>query len=222
MSLIFWNLLLAHFLGDYLLQPDWMAREKYRLPVLLLHVSIHLVVLLIIAGFNSLVIWPQLLSLAVLHFWIDFGKNLTNKHQPRWIIVPYGIDQLLHYLSIWLIAAWIWNTYGQMGWPLNLSAVVYLTGYLVVTYVWYISERVLAYAQPEYRSEVVRLFWPRMLTRAAFFSLILIGWQVGSAPTLIGLAAFPLPYLTGEYRARTLLTDLSVALLVAVVVLLVT
>jgi hypothetical protein len=213
MSLIFWNILLAHFLGDYPLQPAWMVRRKDHLGILTLHVTIHLVVLLLIAGVARRLIFPQLIALAVIHFGIDFSKNLLNKARPQWVILPYIIDQTIHYLSIGLVTYWIWTSYGSLNWTLNLNWAALLTAYLVVTYVWFVSERVLAYAQPGYRGEVIRMLWPRMVMRAIFLSLILIVLPVTPLAITARLIAQPVP----EHRVRSFLTDIGVSAAVAAV-----
>ncbi len=47
---MFWNLFLAHLLGDYPLQPMWLVRSKSQIWGLVLHGSIHLLTLLLLAG----------------------------------------------------------------------------------------------------------------------------------------------------------------------------
>ncbi len=146
---MFWHLLLAHFLADYPLQPNWMAANKRRLPVLVLHVLIHLGTMLLLVGASRWRIWPFLLLLSSIHFIIDFGKLAFNAHKPDWVILPYLIDQILHYLSIAGISFWISQTLGNIALPFSPQLAVLITAYLLVTYVWYISERVMSYANLE-------------------------------------------------------------------------
>ena len=47
---MFWSLLLAHFTADYPLQTRWMVMNKTRFWVLGLHVAIHFVTMLAVAG----------------------------------------------------------------------------------------------------------------------------------------------------------------------------
>jgi hypothetical protein len=44
---------------------------------------------------------------------------------------------------------------------------IILIAYLVVTYVWYITERILAFQNTGYCQQVVDKAWPLMLARAA-------------------------------------------------------
>ncbi len=95
-----WYLLPAHFIADYPLQSDWMVKEKIRLSVLASHVSIHFLVTLAIVGSSRLLLLPYILTLALIHFEIDLLKNIVTLIRPRWVVVPYIIDQSIHYISI--------------------------------------------------------------------------------------------------------------------------
>ena len=204
---MFWRLLFAHFLADYPLQPSWMAANKVRLPVLLLHAGVHFVTMLLVTAPAWRELWPYLLILAMVHFGIDFGKLALNKYQPRWVALPYLIDQILHYLSLAALAWWIGRQTGDLGLLLNPHLAVMMTAYLLVTYVWAISEKVLTVSDPEYRRELASGFWPRMAVRA----LLLTGLLGLSLPGLpdrgqIGLG-ITLPYFSGQFARRALLTD---------------
>jgi hypothetical protein len=213
---MFWILLLAHFIADYPFQPDWMVRRKKRIDGLALHVIVHLVVMLVIVGTARAQIWPYLSGLAFIHFWIDVGKNTVYRLRPKWIVLPYLIDQLCHYLSIGLVAWWIGQQVGTVLLPLTESASILGIGYLFATYVWFITERVLAHADAAYRSVLIRQLWPRMLTRGIILSGLLFLAQ--SFPVLLFAApsAGSLPYFSGEYRLRALFTDLSVVVAVLI------
>ena len=78
MSNVFWMLMLAHLVGDYPLQPDWMVQAKRTWRGLTLHVGVHLAMLLILAGTGRSAFWPFLLALAAMHFAIDF--QLAGRH----------------------------------------------------------------------------------------------------------------------------------------------
>lgn len=211
---MFWSLLLAHFIADYPLQPNWIVRNKTRLWALLLHVSIHLVVMLAIVGAARAQVWPYLLALAVIHFWIDVGKNTIYRLRPKWVVGPYLVDQACHYLSIGLVSAWILGHIPAPALPFSPMAAILVTGFLLVTYVWSITERILAHSQPDYRLELARQFWPRMFARAALLSGLLLLWRLAPSTTAATLTTGRLPYLSGPYRRRALLTDLSVVIVV--------
>lgn len=103
--MILLKLLLAHFIGDFLLQPkSWVKdkeRRKIKSPKLYLHIAIHgLLVLIVLMDINF---WPLALFLAFSHGIIDILKLYAQKktNKPKWFL----IDQLLHILSIILL--WI-------------------------------------------------------------------------------------------------------------------
>lgn len=170
---MFWHLLFAHFLSDYPLQSDWMVAHKQRLHVLLLHVGIHLAVMLVMVGAYRWVLWPYLVGLTSVHFLIDLAKNFANARKPGWVVVPYLVDQTTHYLSIAAIVSWIRASLGELPLPLDTHVVIVLTGFLLATYVWYISERVMTSAAPAYRQFVINMAWQRMLLRAGLLGAFL-------------------------------------------------
>lgn len=94
--MIFIQLILAHLLGDFILQPNsWVAdkeNRKLKSPYLYIHVLIHTVLSLIFMW--DLKLWWVAILVGVSHFIIDacklsFQNNQTKK---RW----FFIDQALH------------------------------------------------------------------------------------------------------------------------------
>ncbi len=98
--MIFIKLILAHLLGDFILQPNsWVAdkeRRKLKSPYLYLHVLIHIVLSFIFLWNTDL--WWVALLVGGTHFIIDASKLIfqTVKNKKRW----FFIDQLLHILVI--------------------------------------------------------------------------------------------------------------------------
>ena len=97
-------LILAHLLGDFVLQPNklvlWKIKSKIGILVhALVHFCINILVLLpfIIKGAFWLI--PSALFISVIHFSIDQTKiNYDLKHDKK--VLPFLIDQLLHLLTI--------------------------------------------------------------------------------------------------------------------------
>lgn len=209
---MFWNLLLAHFLADYPLQNSWMAAHKDRWQVLALHAGIHFAVMMLVISPAWRELWPYLLLLALVHFLIDRGKLALNALRPGWVVLPYLIDQLLHYLILGAAAWWIVRTQGSPTLALDPDLAILATGYLLGTYVWAISEKVLTASQPESRQEWAAGLWPRMAVRA----LLLTGLLWLLYPGRAGLAGLvqgtALPYLSGNHARRALFTDLLVTI----------
>lgn len=98
--MIFIKLILAHLLGDFILQPNsWVAdKENYKLKskFLYFHILIHTVLSFIFLW--DLQLWWVAVLVGITHFIIDVAKlNFqTIKTKKRW----FFIDQLLHILVI--------------------------------------------------------------------------------------------------------------------------
>lgn len=89
-------LLAAHYLGDLILQSDWMAQEKQRShSVLARHAAVYGAAFLAM-GFG----WWTALFVAVPHFLIDVAKARWGIHRSLLL------DQLLHAVVILLAFQW--------------------------------------------------------------------------------------------------------------------
>ena len=130
------KLILAHFIGDFLLQPNsWVKDKEIRKGksiFLYAHILIHgLLVLLIIADFEY---YMLALLLMLVHGAIDILKLYAQKesNKTNWFL----IDQILHIISIIVIWFIIIKP------PLNLSRIlessiiwIYVTSILFITIV---------------------------------------------------------------------------------------
>jgi hypothetical protein len=119
MSLLVLNLLLAHILGDFVLQPNhWVKqRTQYkRIKYLFYHMGVHAVLTF---ALMALVVpieryWGGAVVIIVSHFFIDWAKQaVTGKMNP---IAAFLVDQLLHLLIIFGVA----NYYGHF-YPVQLG-----------------------------------------------------------------------------------------------------
>lgn len=94
--ILFFKLLLAHLLGDFVLQPDSWVREKelrkYKSPLLYIHGAMHFMLIIIFVRDNNIII-PALI-IAASHVLIDGIKlQFQRKNNVRaWFFA----DQLLH------------------------------------------------------------------------------------------------------------------------------
>ena len=102
------KLILAHFIGDFLLQSKtWVEKkeqQKGQSIVLYLHALLH--GLLVLALLYDITYWTLALALALLHAAIDAIKLYAQKenNKTRWFL----IDQALHLISI--VALWaLWT-----------------------------------------------------------------------------------------------------------------
>ena len=96
------KLLLAHFIGDFFLQPKKWVKEKEKKKLksnkLYLHVLIHIILTSIFIWDASL--WSIILTIGMTHFIIDATKLLIQKKKTKCLL--FFIDQLLHVSMIFL------------------------------------------------------------------------------------------------------------------------
>jgi hypothetical protein len=131
--ILFVKLLLAHLLGDFLLQPGkWVIHKsahKIGSRYLYFHVLIHFVLVLLLLG--NYTHWRIALVIALSHYLIDLGKLYS---EPSFSnrAVPFFIDQALH-LLILFGCAYYGNIIGQIDFLLDqidwglLTAAFFLT-----------------------------------------------------------------------------------------------
>jgi hypothetical protein len=211
---MFWPLLLAHLVADYPLQTDGMVQAKKTVAGLALHVAIHGLTLFVLLNGLLGLAWRATLSWVVMlvafHFAIDSWKNVLAQRAPQWVIAGYGQDQLLHLLSILVTAYWQAQISQGSLFALAPPWILYACGFVVVTHGWFVTERVLSYRMRPYQDWVNATFWPRMISRALLFSVLLLGWNVsGLAALLLGLT-FHRYDLACRYPLRALLIDAGV------------
>lgn len=85
---ILFKLVLCHLAGDYVLQIDYIAKTKgTNIYHLLVHCLLYCLPFYIFFG----LVW-QLIPLLILHILIDLLK-------AKYKIMPYWLDQVLHYLT---------------------------------------------------------------------------------------------------------------------------
>lgn len=114
--LILIKLILAHLIGDFLLQPTSLVKEKERRkaasPKLYLHILIHGSLVLLLLW--DLGLWQIALSITSAHLVIDLTKLYaqTTKTKTTWFIA----DQVMHLLSILII--WAVFTKVSVDWKL--------------------------------------------------------------------------------------------------------
>ena len=152
MMLLALKLILAHFIGDFVLQPaHWVEdklEKKGRSKYLYFHIGVHLLALLIILQFQYI---GPIIIIVVTHFLIDLGKlSLTNTKNHRWLFV---LDQVLHLLVLGGILYWI------QPFPLNLSALFTEKTILLITFlvfVTYVSGIIMRMLLAPYIDEVAK------------------------------------------------------------------
>jgi hypothetical protein len=205
---MFWQLLLAHLLADFPLQPRWLVEAKQRPDGLVLHVGIHFLTTLLLVGDLRWQLLPPVVALALVHFVIDLAKYRLAVIRPAWVTLPYLIDQAVHVLTLLGAARWI---AARVEPPAVEPWMIYAIGYLGVTHVWFVTERMLTWPDKHYQQVLEQGLWPRMVARALMLTALLI---LGLGPAMLATAW--LPYRRADQGGRALLTDLAVAAVVAV------
>lgn len=104
MTVLALKLLLAHLLGDFLLQPDsWVAQKrqkKQRSPLLYLHIAVHALAMLLLLFFNFKY-WVGILVILTTHYLIDLLKLHLENHYHKGKLFVF--DQLAHLLVIAIV-----------------------------------------------------------------------------------------------------------------------
>ena len=108
---LFVSLLLAHLVGDFLLQTDSLCQQKRERKAGSWFLYVHAIVisLLSLIALWDLRLWYVALVIGACHFFIDLGKAYVQRDNV-WTFV---FDQVFHILI--LIAA-VWLCVGQLGW----------------------------------------------------------------------------------------------------------
>jgi len=207
---MFWNLLLAHLIGDFLLQTEWMVKNRNKFWVLTLHVSIHFGLMLLLIGESRSEHWPLITLLALIHMGQDSLKISLVQKMPGRSFAAFVLDQILHVV---IIGIFIW-VFRMGGGTLLISQkiawVMIAIAFLFVTYVWFISERVFYSSKPDYVLNINNTKFSRMITRASMVSAFLLGraWAIPSLAMILTN-----PYTPSKYRQRALLTDVSISII---------
>lgn len=144
MVALFLSLLLAHLLGDFLLQPTTWVKDKKKKKIkskyLYYHIGLHFLLLLITTQFSSKYL-VGILFLALSHLGIDCAKLYFEKKKTAklWF---FG-DQLLHFVMIAVVVYCYFpyeipfaNLYSQ-------QSLALITALVLVTYVSAIVLKVL-------------------------------------------------------------------------------
>ena len=104
--MLFLKMLLAHLVGDFILQPDsWVDdknKRKLRSPKLFIHLGIHAILLALVLGFNT-TYWLGYTLIILSHLLIDAAKIRLNSTRPAREL--FFIDQAAHIVVIAVAAS---------------------------------------------------------------------------------------------------------------------
>lgn len=126
------QLILAHLLGDFLLQPTaWVMhkeKKKAKSPALYLHLLVHGVLILTLLGFGF---WILAIVLTILHGLVDLTKLYFQKSATK--TAWFFIDQLAHLISI--LSIWWLFFRPELSLEWSPSSWIYATALLLITQV---------------------------------------------------------------------------------------
>ncbi len=102
---MFCRLILAHLVGDFVLQTRWVVKRKRKLDGLALHVGLVGLAMLPVTWSHLGRWWPWLLLIMLVHGLIDWAKIRLEPRLPLPPIVPFLADQALHVLTLAAVLA---------------------------------------------------------------------------------------------------------------------
>lgn len=136
--------ILAHLVGDFLLQPNaWVAhkrKHKIKSKFLYFHVFIHFSLLLILTGFQK----QYLIGITVLtfaHFAIDCIKLYNEK--KKYEKFYFFTDQILHFVVIAAIVHYYYPFRLNFEWIFSIQNILLTTAILTTTFVASVVLKVL-------------------------------------------------------------------------------
>jgi hypothetical protein len=129
MSQLFWNLLLAHVIGDFYCQTGRSCTGKREQGLLGIDLYVHAFIILVLSWVAtwSWAFWWGALIIGVVHLFIDAGKAAVERtlkvngepiYRTRYAVWPFVVDQLLH-IALIAVVAWWWsqhNGWSQFAW----------------------------------------------------------------------------------------------------------
>jgi hypothetical protein len=102
---MFYRLILAHLVGDFVLQPRGLVARKTTPGGLAVHTGIVGLAMLPLAWQRLAAWWPWLLVILVVHAIVDWAKVQLGPQLRLPPIVPFLADQAVHVLTIAVVVA---------------------------------------------------------------------------------------------------------------------
>lgn len=128
------KLLMAHLIGDFILQPkSWVDEKearKLKSPKLYLHVAIHIGLMFLLLFDISY--WRIILFIGVSHLIIDALKLTLQKKKTKRFY--FFTDQILHLIVILESCYWLYNHNLHIDFNLNETHLMFLLGVLFLSY----------------------------------------------------------------------------------------
>jgi len=110
MLVLFLKLLLAHIVGDFVLQTKKLViKRRENVFYLILHVCVHIALLGIVFLQNLSASWPYIIFIGFAHLAIDSMKIICEKKWPSHPVLFFLMDQFLHVLVILAVVLCIYE-----------------------------------------------------------------------------------------------------------------
>ena len=126
--MLFLKILLAHLVGDFILQPgSWVSdknRRKIKSAKLFIHTGVHTILLALVLEFN-LYYWKAFILIIISHFIIDLAKSWLSNKRPGTEL--FFLDQAAH-IAIIAIATSFYQPF-----ELNISGLLSGSNLILIT-----------------------------------------------------------------------------------------
>ena len=133
-TILFANLLLAHLVGDFLLQSNALCESKERKHHKSAFMYVHALIIALLSwvAIGNYQLWSYAVIIGVTHLMIDIAKSYVKTQTLVWFVG----DQILHIFVLLIVSYFIGNGWEQFAWipqkyalilPAFLSAVIICT-----------------------------------------------------------------------------------------------
>lgn len=133
-TILFANLLLAHLVGDFLLQSNALCESKERKHYKSAFMYVHALIIALLSwvAIGDYQLWSYAVIIGVTHLMIDIAKSYVKTQTLVWFVG----DQILHIFVLLIVSYFIGNGWEQFAWipqnyalilPAFLSAVIICT-----------------------------------------------------------------------------------------------
>jgi hypothetical protein len=206
----FWKLLLAHLLADFPLQPYILVQRKSDPGFFLTHLFIQFIAMVVLLRPLTGQVVLVLLVITLFHGLLDRAKPRFTGKLGISGVGAYFLDQFLHLLSL-ALAAFVLSKLMPAAAGVQVEAwVIQALALVFSTYVWSITERVLAEENPSWLRELLDFQRQRVLLRTLPVASLILWHYAGGMAGLT--SAWLFPYARLRYWRRAVVADALVVL----------
>jgi len=197
---MFYRLILAHLVGDFVLQNRWLVLRKRTLHGLSMHVGMVGLAMAVVAGDHLGQWWPWLLVILIVHGATDWAKVHLEPRLRLPPILPFLVDQVVHVLSIAAVVTLAETNGAGLAWNEGEPVWWIASVYLVATFA--LSIALPLWLDPA--SLMRRTLAPRLVLIVASALVLTLAWR--GLPMLIPVVGFGLYQGVASRLARTSVT----------------